>query len=77
MKGYVKMKLIDNIGVKRKELRNVRPIKCRKLQSSLHNLGKENVYSFMAPGPGVAPFGHLPKMIMPSTSSLVTSSVRA
>ena len=31
----------------------------------------------IAPGPGVAPGGHLPRMIMPSTSSLVTSLVRA
>jgi hypothetical protein len=31
----------------------------------------------MAPGPGTAPGGHLPRMIMPSTSSLVTSCVRA
>ena len=29
------------------------------------------------PGPGVAPGGHLPRMIMPRTSSLVTSSVLA
>jgi hypothetical protein len=31
----------------------------------------------MAPGPGMALAGTLPRMIMPSTSSLVTSSVRA
>ena len=31
----------------------------------------------IAPGPGVAPGGHLPRMIMPSTSSLVTSVVFA
>ena len=31
----------------------------------------------IAPGPGTAPGGHLPRMIIPSTSSLVTSSVFA
>ena len=30
----------------------------------------------IAPGPGIAPGGHLPRMIMPSTSSLVTSADR-
>ena len=30
-----------------------------------------------APGPGIAAGGHMPRMIMPSTSSLVTSAVRA
>ena len=30
-----------------------------------------------APGPGMAPGGHLPRMIMPSTSSFVTSPTRA
>ena len=30
----------------------------------------------IAPGPGIAPGGHFPRMIMPSTSSLVMSSTR-
>jgi hypothetical protein len=31
----------------------------------------------IAPGPGTAPGGHLPRMIIPSTSSLLTSATRA
>ena len=39
--------------------------------------GVRGVYIFIAPGPAVAPGGTLPRIIMPNTSSLVTSCVLA
>lgn len=38
---------------------------------------KAQVAAAIAPGPGIALGGHLPRMIMPRTSSLVTSRTRA
>ena len=38
---------------------------------------KAQVAAAIAPGPGITPGGHLPRMIMPRTSSLVTSRTRA